>query len=104
MTGRKVPALALVAAVALTAVACAGKDNGGAFGGPPTSTGPAPATDPAAARLLPPAFQAGHELKAGVDPSHPPLAFVQGGSVQGLDEDVIQAIGAKLGLRITLVR
>jgi len=104
LIGTKVPALALLAAMAMTAVACAAKDNGGAFGAPPSSTGPAPPTDPAAARLLPATFQASHQLKAGVDPSHPPLAFLQGSSVQGLDEDLIQAIGAKLGLRITLVQ
>ena len=104
MIGRKVPALVLVAALAVTTSACAAKDNGGAFSAPPVSTGPVAATDPAAARLLPAAFQSSRELKAGVEPVSPPLAFLQGGSVEGIDADLMQAIGAKLGLKITLVQ
>lgn len=96
-------ALSATVLVLLLVAGCSTKDNGGAFTAGPPSSGPPPPLNPTAAALVPASIRTAGRFRAGVDPSHPPLAFLQGGSVQGFDDDVLQAVGAQLGLKVEVI-
>src|SRR4051794_36149391 len=90
-------ALILLVTIGLVGAACGSKDNGGAI--KPSSSSPT-----AAAPLfndLPPEIQSAKQIKVGSDISYPPVEFFKEGTqeAQGLDVDVANALGEKLGVK-----
>jgi polar amino acid transport system substrate-binding protein len=55
--------------------------------------------------LLPNDIQSAKEIKVGSDTAYPPIEFLKEGTqqVEGVDYDIGQAIGAKLGVKVTFV-
>jgi polar amino acid transport system substrate-binding protein len=88
----------LVLAVALAAAGCAGKKS--------TSAGSGAASGGNALfQKLPSNIQQSKEIKVGSDIEYPPVEFYKEGTqeVQGLDWDLAQAMGAKLGVKFTFI-
>jgi polar amino acid transport system substrate-binding protein len=54
---------------------------------------------------LPAAIQTSKEIKVGSDVAYPPIEFFKEGTqqVQGVDYDIGQALGSKLGVKVTFV-
>jgi polar amino acid transport system substrate-binding protein len=87
---------ALVAGLALLLAACGG---GGDEGG--SSSGGGGLTD--MGKKLPSAIQQSKEIKVGSDIAYAPVEFYKEGTqeVQGIDWDLAQALGQKLGVKFT---
>lgn len=96
--GRRGALLALVAGVALLLAACGG--NGGNEG---TSSGGGGLTQ--LGQKLPSSIQQSKEIKVGSDIEYPPVEFFKEGTqeVQGFDFDLAQAMGQKLGVKVTFI-
>ena len=94
---------AVAVLVLLVVAGCSASDNGGTIGGGPVSEvrlGPAGALKQA----LPADVAARGTLRVGAAISRPPLLFYATGTVtaEGIDQDIMQAIGRQLGITITL--
>jgi polar amino acid transport system substrate-binding protein len=88
---------ALVAGLALLLAACGGgNDEGGSSGG-----GGGGLTD--IGKKLPSTIQQSKEIKVGSDIAYAPVEFYKEGTqeVQGIDYDLAQALGQKLGVKFT---
>src|SRR5919198_4171082 len=88
---------ALVAGLALLLAACGGGgEEGGSSGG-----GGGGLTD--IGKKLPSAIQQSKEIKVGSDIAYAPVEFYKEGTqeVQGIDYDLGQALGQKLGVKVT---
>ena len=89
--------LAMVAALALLLAACGGNDNNkgtsSGSGGGLTDLG----------KKLPSSIQQSKEIKVGSDIAYAPVEFYKEGTqeVQGIDWDLAQAMGQKLGVKFT---
>lgn len=89
--------------VLLACAACSASDNGGTIGGGPVSQvrlGP-----PGALRqYLPADVAARGTLRIGAAVGRAPLLFYATGTVtpEGIDQDIVQAIGRQLGVTVTL--
>lgn len=90
--------LALVAAVA---AGCGGDDGAAGAEGDPAQTAPAATTIP-----LPDDVRATGTLVVATDPTSPPNEFVapDDGAIVGMDVDLAEAIGEKLGLDVVIER
>ncbi|MDP9075383.1 MAG: ABC transporter substrate-binding protein [Actinomycetota bacterium] len=99
---RHLTAAALVVLVA-SAVACSSKATTTTSGSASTTTTSAPAANLFSS--LPADIQAAKEIKVGSDVSYAPIEFFKVGTqdVQGVDYDIGQAIGAKLGVKVTFI-
>jgi polar amino acid transport system substrate-binding protein len=97
--GRRGGLLALVAGVALLLAACGGGNkstpSGGSSSGGLTQLG----------QKLPSSIQQSKEIKVGSDIEYPPVEFFKEGTqeVQGFDFDLAQAMGQKLGVKVTFI-
>jgi polar amino acid transport system substrate-binding protein len=89
--------LALVAGLALLLAACGGGGNEGGS----SSGGGGGLTD--IGKKLPSAIQQSKEIKVGSDIAYAPVEFYKEGTqeVQGIDWDLAQALGQKLGVKFT---
>jgi polar amino acid transport system substrate-binding protein len=87
----------LVLVAALAAAGCSGKKS--------TSTGGTAAAGNPLFQKLPASIQKAKEIKVGSDIEYAPIEFFKEGTqqVQGLDWDLAQALGAKLGVKMTFV-
>jgi polar amino acid transport system substrate-binding protein len=96
---RPAPIIALTL-LALVAGACGGPGPEPTQAEVTTTSSPGPLFD-----RLPLAQQIDQEIKVGSDIEYPPIEFFKEGTeeVQGLDYDLAQALGAKLGVRMTFV-
>jgi polar amino acid transport system substrate-binding protein len=94
-SGRWKP-LAAVALAAIVATACGGGGNKKTAANTGTQTG-------AFFSKLPADIQASKEIKVGSDVAYAPVEFFKEGTqqVEGVDYDIGQALGAKLGVRVT---
>ncbi|MFM7736234.1 MAG: transporter substrate-binding domain-containing protein [Alphaproteobacteria bacterium] len=63
---------------------------------------PATAPQPAAATALPAGWKAPAEIRVGITPNYPPLAFERDGRVVGVEPDLAAAVGKVLGSRLVL--
>src|SRR6266540_4359372 len=90
--------LAMAASLALLLAACGG--NGGGEG---AQSGGGGLTD--LGKKLPSAIQQSKEIKVGSDIAYAPVEFYKEGTqqVQGIDWDLAQAMGQKLGVKVTFV-
>src|SRR6266511_3609038 len=90
--------LAMAASLALLLAACGG--NGGGEG---AQSGGGGLTD--LGKKLPSAIQQSKEIKVGSDIAYAPVEFFKEGTqeVQGIDWDLAQALGQKLGVKFTFV-
>src|SRR6266511_3065029 len=88
--------LAMAASLALLLAACGG--NGGGEG---AQSGGGGLTD--LGKKLPSAIQQSKEIKVGSDIAYAPVEFYKEGTqeVQGIDWDLAQALGQKLGVKVT---
>ncbi|HZD67845.1 MAG TPA: ABC transporter substrate-binding protein [Actinomycetes bacterium] len=88
--------LAMVASMGLLLAACGGGGNEGGSSG-----GGGGLTD--LGKKLPSAIQQSKEIKAGSDIAYAPVEFYKEGTqqVQGIDWDLAQALGQKLGVKFT---
>lgn len=65
---------------------------------------PAPAIAPGApVPAAPVGWRAPAELKVGITPNYPPLAFEREGRIVGVEPDLAEAIGRQLGSKLVLV-
>jgi polar amino acid transport system substrate-binding protein len=94
MSGRWKPLVA-VALAAIVATACGG--------GGSKKTAANPGATGGLFSKLPADIQAAKEIKVGSDVAYAPVEFFKEGTqqVEGLDYDIGQALGAKLGVRVT---
>lgn len=95
--GRRLALISAVAALALLLAACGGKSSSTAGG-----------TSSAGSSLhskLPSDIQKAGEIRVGSDIEYPPIEFFKDSTqeVQGLDWDLAQAMGQKLGVKVTFV-
>jgi polar amino acid transport system substrate-binding protein len=98
---RKLAALGLALAMATTLVACSSSSK-------PASSNTTPTTPPGGANLftkLPSAIQSSKVIKVGSDIEYPPIEFFKENTtqVEGLDYDLAQAMGAKLGVKFKFI-
>ena len=95
---RRGGALVLLVTIGLAAAGCGSNDNGGAIQPSASSTTAAAAT---LFNDLPPEIQSAKQIKVGSDVSYPPVEFFKEGTqeAQGLDVDLANALGAKLGVQ-----
>jgi polar amino acid transport system substrate-binding protein len=96
---RKLATLGLAFAMATALVACSSSSKPASSNTTPTS---------AASDLfskLPAAIQSSKEIKVGSDIEYPPIEFYKEGTTQteGLDYDLAQAMGAKLGVKFKFI-
>ncbi|MFN2626252.1 MAG: ABC transporter substrate-binding protein [Mycobacteriales bacterium] len=88
-------AIALAFSTLLLAGACAKSDDN------PTLSPPSGSTSPTAESLfakLPARIQASKLVKVASDAAYPPIESVEGGKIVGLDPDIADALGKKLGV------
>ena len=97
--GRWLALVGAVAALALLLAACGGKSSSG------STAGGAPSAGSSLHSKLPSDIQQAGEIKVGSDIEYPPIEFFKEGTqeVQGLDWDLAQAMGQKLGVKVTFV-
>jgi polar amino acid transport system substrate-binding protein len=90
--------LAVVAALALLLAACGGNNNPSGGSSATTAGG---ASD--LGKQLPASIQQSKEIKVGSDVAYAPVEFFKEGTqeVQGIDWDLAQALGSKLGVKFT---
>jgi polar amino acid transport system substrate-binding protein len=90
--------LAIVAALALLLAACGGNDNAPSGASATTAGGVSDL-----GKQLPASIQQSKEIKVGSDVAYAPVEFFKEGTqeVQGIDWDLAQALGAKLGVKFT---
>ena len=97
---------AVAVLVALTLAPACGKDNKSRSAASSSSSSSAPnATGASLFSRLPAAIQSAKQLKVGSDIEYAPIEFYKEGTqqVQGLDWDIAQALGQKLGVTVTFV-
>ncbi len=89
--------LAVVAGMALLLAACGGNNSSS------SSSGASGLTD--LGKQLPSSVQQSKQIKVGSDVEYPPVEFFKEGTqqVQGIDWDLAQAMGQKLGVKVTFV-
>jgi polar amino acid transport system substrate-binding protein len=95
--------LLLAAVVVLVAAACGSSSKKSTTG---TTAGGSTATSTASLfSSLPSDVQAAKEIKVGSDVSYAPIEFFKLGTqqVQGVDYDIGQALGQKLGVKVTFI-
>jgi polar amino acid transport system substrate-binding protein len=95
--------LLLAAVVVLVAAACGSSGKKSTTG---TTAGGSTATSSASLfSSLPSGVQAAKEIKVGSDVSYAPIEFFKLGTqqVQGVDYDIGQALGQKLGVKVTFI-
>jgi len=70
-----------------------------------TAAAPAVPAAPAApaAPVAPAGWRAPAELKVGITPNYPPLAFERDGKIVGVEPDLAEALGKQLGSKLVLV-
>ncbi len=97
--GRRLALVSAVAALALLLAACGGKSNSSSSGGATATTAGGLHSQ------LPSDIQQAGEIKVGSDIEYPPIESFKTGTqeVQGLDWDLAQAMGQKLGVKVTFV-
>jgi polar amino acid transport system substrate-binding protein len=96
---RRLALVSAVTALALLLAACGGKSKS-------TSSGGASATTAGGLHAqLPSDIQQAGEIKVGSDIEYPPIESFKSGTqeVEGLDWDLAQAMGQKLGVKVTFV-
>lgn len=98
---RKFTIIALAAALIASAAAC-GSSSKTTVGGSSTTTTTS-GTD--LFSKLPAAIQSSKEIKVGSDIEYAPIEFFKEGTqqVQGVDYDIGQALGSKLGVKVTFL-
>jgi len=96
-------AAAVAVLVALTLAPACGKDSKPKAAA--SSSSSTPTTGAALFSKLPTAIQSSKQLKVGSDIEYAPIEFYKEGTqqVQGLDWDIAQALGQKLGVTVTFV-
>src|SRR5882672_10803339 len=96
--GLRKPLVALaVLTMAAACVSCKGKST--------ATTTPSGTSTASLFAKLPAAIQASKEIKVGSDVAYAPVEFFKEGTqqVQGVDYDIGQALGSRLGVRVTFV-
>ncbi|MFF8608505.1 ABC transporter substrate-binding protein [Streptomyces sp. NPDC015346] len=97
--------LAAVAAIAVAGsmllTACGDQTEGGKTEGG-TQTG-APSSDAPLFSKLPADIQKAGVIKVGTDASYAPMEFTEGGKIVGVDPDLGEALGKKLGVKFEFV-
>jgi polar amino acid transport system substrate-binding protein len=89
-------------ALALTAAGCGSGSKPGSSSSTAASSSASSGVDAAAATLVPAAIKGKGTLTIATDPSYPPNESKdQNGNIVGWDVDMGNAIGAKLGLKVT---
>jgi polar amino acid transport system substrate-binding protein len=90
--------IAIVAALALLLAACGGNNNNNSSSTTASGSG---MTD--LGKQLPPSIQQSKQLKVGSDVAYAPVEFFKVGTqdVQGIDWDLAQAMGKKLGVTVS---
>jgi len=99
---KRISAVAVVAVLALFSAACGSNDNGGAIEQKGTTTSrPSTAGAGSLKSKLPPAIASAGVIKVGSDVAYAPIEFFKEGTqeVQGLDPDIADALGTKLGVK-----
>ncbi len=97
---RKFAAIGVIAALAIGVTAC-----GSSSKTPASSTSTTTAGNADLFSKLPAANKASKEIKVGSDIEYPPIEFYKEGTteVQGVDYDLAQAMGKKLGVKFTFI-
>lgn len=103
-TRRLVAALSLVAVTSLSLAACGGTDNSGSGKSKSSSDFDVSSIkeDADAAGLVPDEIKKKGTLKVGTDTTYPPNEYIDddGKTIVGMDIDLINAVGKKLGLKM----
>lgn len=86
-------------------LACAVALSAGLLAGCQTTAPPAPSVSPTGAsselaNLVPEKIRKDGVLVVGIDPSYPPMEYLDRGEATGADLDLMTAIAAKLGLQV----
>ncbi|GAA0322662.1 ABC transporter substrate-binding protein [Kineococcus aurantiacus] len=93
--------LGAVAVAGLTAAGCGSNTlSGDASSSSTTTAASAPAADPALKAMLPQSVQDSGTLRVGTNAEYAPNEFLDGTTVKGMDIDVMNAVGAKLGVKV----
>lgn len=69
----------------------------------PTGGAIAAAADAPGAPAPPPRYQLPAEIRVGITPNYPPLAFERDGRIVGVEPDLADAVAKVLGVKLTLV-
>ncbi|PRY11707.1 ABC transporter substrate-binding protein [Kineococcus rhizosphaerae] len=96
-------ALGAVAVVGLTAAGCGSNTlSGDATSSSTTTTkaSSAATADPALKAMLPESVQSSGTLRVGTNAEYAPNEFLDGTTVKGMDIDLMNAVGAKLGVKV----
>ena len=96
MNLRSPASVGVACAVALTVGLLTGCQNSGS---PEPSISPTGA-DSALTELVPERIRKDGVLTVGLDPSYPPMEYLERGQATGADLDIMNAIGSKLGLKV----
>jgi polar amino acid transport system substrate-binding protein len=98
---RKFTIVTVAAALIASAAACGSSAKSGSSGGTTT----APAGSAALFSKLPASIQASKQIKVGSDIEYAPIEFFKVGTqqTQGVDYDLGQALGQKLGVKVTFI-
>jgi polar amino acid transport system substrate-binding protein len=91
---RAMRAAALLLGLTLALAGCGGDDGGGGTATPDALT--------ELGKQLPPAIQQSREIKVGSDIAYAPVEFYENGNeVRGIDPDLANVLGEKLGVKFT---
>jgi len=99
---KRISAVSVVVVLALFSAACGSNDNGGAIEQKGTTTSrPSTAGAGSLKSKLPSAIASAGVIKVGSDVAYAPIEFFKEGTqeVQGLDPDIADALGVKLGVK-----
>ncbi|MEZ0492254.1 ABC transporter substrate-binding protein [Kineococcus sp. TBRC 1896] len=91
-----------LAAVGLTAAGC-GSDSlsgGSTSSSSTTSAAPTGSADAALTAMLPQSVRDSGVLRVGTNAEYAPNEFLQGTTITGMDIDIMNAVGAKLGVQV----
>ncbi|WP_432564304.1 ABC transporter substrate-binding protein [Kineococcus sp. SYSU DK003] len=94
--------LGALTTVGLAAAGC-GSDSlsgGGSSSSTTTSSAPAVSADAALTAMLPQSVQDSGTLRVGTNAEYAPNEFLEGNTIKGMDIDVMNAVGAKLGVTV----
>src|SRR5207245_1733320 len=102
---RRAAPLLPAAAVLLVLLACGKSSDKGARASTSATSGVPTSSTSALFARLPAGLQASRELKVGSDIEYAPIEFYKEGTeqAQGVDYDLAQAMGQKLGVKVTFV-
>lgn len=91
-----------LAAVGLTAAGCGSDSLSGGSGSSSSTTSAAPSgsADASLKAMLPKSVQDSGVLRVGTNAEYAPNEFLEGTTIKGMDIDIMNAVGAKLGVKV----